>query len=75
MQQLRILSKSRKIDSSYFKILNNKDIPIYGDGNHQREWIYVKMRVKIYILPSSNVKMGKHIILGQIKKTNLEIHS
>ena len=32
------------------KILNNKDIPIYGDGKNKREWILLKMHVKIFIL-------------------------
>ena len=25
-----------------YNIINNKDLPIYGDGKNSREWIYVK---------------------------------
>ena len=27
-------------------ILNNKNLPIYGDGNYIRDWLYVKDHVK-----------------------------
>ena len=56
------------------KILNNKDIPIYGDGNHQREWIYVQDACKNIYDAIFKCKNGQTYNIGTNKiKTNLEI--
>tara|TARA_B100000900_G_scaffold380203_1_gene365712 strand:- start:869 stop:1879 length:1011 start_codon:yes stop_codon:yes gene_type:complete len=56
------------------KILNNKDIPIYGDGNHQREWIYVQDACKNIYNAIFKCKNGQTYNIGTNKtKTNLEI--
>ena len=33
---------SRKINTTFINnILNNKALPVYGDGNYTRDWLYV----------------------------------
>ena len=55
-------------------IINNLDIPVYGDGKQVREWIYVKDNVKsIYnLLISNEVNQVYNIGTGE-KYENIEI--
>jgi dTDP-glucose 4,6-dehydratase len=56
------------------KILNNRDIPIYGDGRNQREWIFVKDACKNIYSAIFKCRNGQTYNIGTNKnKTNLEI--
>lgn len=56
------------------KILNNKDIPIYGDGKNQREWIFAKDACKNIYSAILKCRNGQTYNIGTNKnKTNLEI--
>ncbi len=56
------------------KILSNKDIPIYGDGKNQREWIFAKDVCKNIYSAILKCKNGQIYNIGTNKnKTNLEI--
>jgi dTDP-glucose 4,6-dehydratase len=56
------------------KILNNKDIPIYGDGKNQREWIFAKDACKNIYSAIFKCRNGQTYNIGTNKnKTNLQI--
>ena len=56
------------------KILDNKDIPIYGDGKNQREWIFAKDACKNIYSAILKCRNGQTYNIGTNKnKTNLEI--
>ena len=65
--------KEKLIPTIIDKVLDNKSIPIYGDGKNIREWIYVEDNCKIiYDLMLSEHQGIKHIGTGE-RYTNLEI--
>ncbi len=54
--------------------INNKKIPIYGNGNNIRDWLYVEDHVEAIIkVVNKGVVGGKYCIGGQEEKTNNEI--
>lgn len=56
------------------KIINNKDIPIYGNGTNQREWIFVNDACKNIYNAILKCENGQIYNIGtKINKTNLEI--
>ena len=50
-----------------YNILNNKILPIYGNGKNSREWIHVKDHCEALIKVYQKGKTGEFIILVQIK--------
>jgi len=56
------------------KILNNKNIPIYGNGINEREWMFVNDTCKIIYNAMLKCKNGQTYNIGSaINKSNLEI--
>ncbi len=54
--------------------LNEKPIPIYGDGKNVRDWLYVEDHVRALILAIRNGGAGeKYNIGGSNERANLEI--
>ncbi|WP_341201686.1 dTDP-glucose 4,6-dehydratase [Planomicrobium okeanokoites] len=54
--------------------LNNKEIPIYGNGRNVRDWLYVKDHCKAIDLVFHNGKSGDvYLIGGNNEKTNIEV--
>ena len=45
-------------------ILNNKPLPVYGDGNYTRDWLYVQDHAKAIDLIFHNSKNGKTYNVG-----------
>tara|TARA_B100000787_G_scaffold170166_2_gene164496 strand:- start:2845 stop:3864 length:1020 start_codon:yes stop_codon:yes gene_type:complete len=57
-----------------YNILNNKNLPIYGDGKNSREWIYVKDHCEALIKVYQKGKIGEFYNIGSNKNlNNLEI--
>ena len=57
-----------------YNILNNKSLPIYGNGKNSREWIYVKDHCEALIRVFQNGKIGEFYNIGSNKNlNNLEI--
>ncbi len=55
-------------------LLNNKKIPLYGDGKNIRDWIYVKDHCKAVDLIIHKGKIGEtYCIGGDSEKTNKQI--
>ena len=53
---------------------NKKDLPIYGDGNQIRDWLYVEDHVRAIYLILTKGKPGEtYNIGGEKEKTNLEV--
>ena len=50
-----------------YNLINNKNLPIYGNGKNSREWIYVDDHCEALILIFKRGKIGNFIILDQIK--------
>jgi len=50
-----------------YNILNNKSLPIYGNGKNSREWIYVQDHCEALIKVFQKGKIENFIILVQIK--------
>ena len=58
------------------KCLDSKDIPIYGDGQNIRDWIFVEDHIDALILVMSEGKIGNHYCIGSSEEhTNVEIAS
>ena len=56
------------------KALDNKEIPIYGDGENIRDWLFVEDHVDALILAITKGKIGKKYCIGSNnEKSNLEI--
>ena len=56
------------------KALNSKAIPLYGDGQHVRDWIYVEDHVEALIQVMLKGRLGdSYCIGGRQLKTNEEI--
>jgi len=57
-----------------YNILNNKSLPIYGDGKNSREWIYVKDHCEALLRVFQKGKIGEFYNIGSNKNLdNLEI--
>jgi len=55
-------------------LLNNKKVPLYGDGKNIRDWIYVEDHCKAIDLIIHKGKIGEtYCIGGDSEKTNTEI--
>ena len=53
-----------------YNILNNKPLPIYGNGSNSREWIYVKDHCEALIKVFQKGKMGEFYNIGSNKNLN-----
>ena len=57
-----------------YNILNNKNLPIYGNGKNSREWIYVKDHCEALLKVFYRGKIGEFYNIGSNKNlNNLEI--
>ena len=57
-----------------YNILNNKSLPIYGNGKNSREWIYVEDHCEALIKVFKKGKIGEFYNIGSNKNlNNLEI--
>ena len=57
-----------------YNILNNKSLPIYGNGKNSREWIYVQDHCEALIKVFQKGKIGEFYNIGSNKNlNNLEI--
>ena len=57
-----------------YNILNNKSLPIYGDGKNSREWIHVKDHCEALLKVFQKGKIGEFYNIGSNKNlNNLEI--
>ena len=57
-----------------FNILNNKSLPVYGDGKNMREWIYVKDNCEALLKIFLRGKIGRNYNIGSgIKLRNIDI--
>jgi len=57
-----------------YNILNNKSLPIYGNGKNSREWIYVKDHCEALLKVFMKGKVGEFYNIGSNKNLdNLEI--
>jgi dTDP-glucose 4,6-dehydratase len=55
-------------------ILNNKKIPVYGNGKNIRDWIFVEDHCEAVWFVLNNGKIGEtYNVGGNCEKTNLEI--
>ena len=53
-----------------YNILNNKPLPIYGNGSNSREWIYVKDHCEALIKVFQKGKVGEFYNIGSNKNLN-----
>ena len=53
-----------------YNILNNKSLPIYGNGKNSREWIHVEDHCKALIKIYKNGKIGESYNVGSNKNMN-----
>ena len=59
-----------------YNLINNIDIPIYGDGKNSREWIYVKDHCEALLQVFKHGKIGEFYNIGSNENiNNLEIAS
>jgi len=59
-----------------FNIINNKPLPIYGDGTNSREWIYVKDHCEALLRVFLKGKIGEFYNIGSNKNlSNLQVTS
>ena len=57
-----------------YNVLNNKPLPIYGNGKNSREWIYVKDHCEALIKVFQRGKIGEFYNIGSNKNLdNLEV--
>ena len=54
------------IPLTIFKAINGEDIPIYGDGNHIRDWLFVEDHVDALLLILEKGEIGKSYCVGGI---------
>ena len=50
-----------------YNILNNKSLPIYGNGKNSREWIYVKDHCEALLKVFQKGKIGEFYNIGSNK--------
>ena len=53
-----------------YNIMNNKPLPIYGNGTNSREWIYVKDHCDALIKVFQKGKIGEFYNIGSNKNLN-----
>ena len=53
-----------------YNIINNKPLPIYGNGNNSREWIHVKDHCEALLKISKKGKIGESYNVGSGKNIN-----
>ena len=53
-----------------YNIINNKNLPIYGNGMNSREWIYVKDHCEALIKVFKKGKIGEFYNIGSNKNLN-----
>tara|TARA_Y100000768_G_scaffold3134_1_gene2298 strand:- start:11758 stop:12783 length:1026 start_codon:yes stop_codon:yes gene_type:complete len=53
-----------------YNILNNKNLPIYGDGKNSREWIYVKDHCEALLKVYQKGKIGNFYNIGSNENCN-----
>jgi dTDP-glucose 4,6-dehydratase len=54
--------------------LEGKNIPIYGDGNHIREWIYVDDTIKAILSAIEKKEFSGHLNIGSGERvSNIEL--
>ena len=58
------------IPKMIYNILNNKDLPIYGDGKNSREWIFVKDHCEALYKIFKKGKIGEFYNIGSNKNLN-----
>ena len=56
-----------------YNIMNNKELPIYGDGKNSREWIYVEDHCEALIKVFEKGKIGNFYNIGS-NKNEINIH-
>ena len=57
-----------------YNIINNKNLPIYGDGKNSREWIYVMDHCEALLKVYKHGSIGEFYNIGSNKNlTNIEI--
>ncbi|WP_332694844.1 dTDP-glucose 4,6-dehydratase [Halalkalibacter lacteus] len=57
-----------------YNALNNKKIPLYGDGLNIRDWLYVEDHCRAIYMIMNNGKSGEiYNIGGNYEKTNIEL--
>ena len=62
------------IPKMIFNILNNKPLPVYGNGKNVREWIYVKDSCEALLKIFLRGKIGKNYNIGTgVKLRNIDI--
>ena len=66
--------EEKLIPKIILNILKDKNIPIYGNGKNQREWLYVEDHCKILLKLSQKGKLGETYNIGSgFVKNNLYI--
>ena len=58
------------IPKMIYNIINNKPLPIYGNGKNSREWIYVKDHCEALIKIFKSGKVGETYNIGSNKNLN-----
>ena len=53
-----------------YNIINNRDLPIYGNGKNSREWIYVEDHCKALLKVYKNGKKGQFYNIGSNENIN-----
>lgn len=54
--------------------LNGNKLPVYGEGNQIRDWLYVEDHARALVLVATNSKIGKtYNIGGHNEKENIEV--
>ncbi len=56
------------------KAINQEEIPLYGDGQNIRDWLYVEDHIDAILLAANKGKCGhKYCIGGNSEKSNLQV--
>ncbi len=58
------------IPKMIYNIINNKPLPIYGNGKNSREWIYVKDHCEALLKVFKSGKIGENYNIGSNKNVN-----
>ena len=58
------------IPKMIYNIINNKPLPVYGDGKNSREWIYVKDHCEALIKIFKSGEIGETYNIGSNKNLN-----
>jgi len=62
------------IPLSILKAINNKPIPIYGDGKNIRDWLFIEDHIDAIVLAGTKGKVGESFCIGGNNEiTNLSI--